>query len=185
MASLEALGRVLPILLLVGLGVLLRRSGLIRASTVDDLRELILTLTLPATLFLAFLRAPLEPGYAVVIAGVFGACIAVLMTAPAVCRMVRVQAPTARFLMAGFEAGMLGYAIYGAVFGAAAIHRLFQAAVMTMAILPPPFVVPLYLARSGRPAGRASSEVYLSNTLSLATIATLVAVTIVAAVYAT
>ena len=30
------------------------------------------------------------------------------------------------------------------------LDRLFQAAVMTMAILPPPFVVPLYMAKASK-----------------------------------
>ena len=66
------------------------------------------------------------------------------------------------------------------------LDRLFQAAVMTMAVLPPPFVVPLYMARArGRDVTDDPDHDYLANTLSLATIVTLAAITVVGVVYAT
>jgi len=68
--------------------------------------------------------------------------------------------------------------------GLLGLDRLFGAAVMTMAILPPPFVVPLYMARARHTdVSDDPDHDYLVNTLSLATIATLVAVTVVGVVY--
>ena len=54
------------------------------------------------------------------------------------------------------------------------------AAVMTMAILPPPFVIPLYMG--SRPDDEAERD-YVADTLSLATVVTLVAFPVVAAVF--
>jgi len=51
--ALEAFSRVLPVLLLFGLGMLIRRRGLMGRGTIDDLRRLILGITLPAALFAA------------------------------------------------------------------------------------------------------------------------------------
>ena len=57
---------------------------------------------------------------------------------------------------------------------------------VTMAVLPPPFVVPLYMARArGRDVSDDPDHDYLANTLSLATVVTLVLITIVGVVYAT
>jgi len=121
--ALEAFSRVLPILLLVGLGVLIRRRAFVAPGTIDDLRKLILGVTLPAALFLAFLRVELEPKYAVIVASVFAACVALLAVAPWLRRGARVGAASMPNLMAGFEAGMLGYALFTAVFGAAELYR--------------------------------------------------------------
>jgi hypothetical protein len=56
---------------------------------------------------------------------------------------------------------------------------------MTMAVLPPPFVVPLYMARArGRDVSDDPDHDYLANTLSLATIVTLVLITVVGVLYA-
>jgi len=319
--ALEAFSRVLPVLLLFGLGIVIRRRQFLRPTTIDDLRKLVLNVTLPAALFLTFLRTELKDEYVVIVIGVFGACLAVLAAAPFLRRGAGVRSEAMPNLMAGFEAGMLGYALFGAVFGAAELYRfaivdigqvlfvffilapvvmrwasghrpplrdsvvafartpviiaivagiagsllgvsddlegnpvsnavletfallaavtipaiaivlgystslrrdslsdpvrtlavrlplwialaiafnvividgllgldrLFQAAVMTMAILPPPFVVPLYMARArSRDVSDDPDHDYLVNTLSLATIATLVAATVVGVVYAT
>lgn len=121
--ALEAFSRVLPILLLVGLGVLIRRRALMTPGTIDDLRRLILTVTLPAALFLAFLRVDLEPQYGVIVVSVFAACAAVLMIAPWLRTAAGVTAGSMPNLMAGFEAGMLGYALFAAIFGASELYR--------------------------------------------------------------
>ena len=318
--AIDAFSRVLPVLLLVGLGALFRRNAFLSAAAIDGLRKLVLNVTLPAALFLAFLGTELEAEYAVIIVSVFGACLVMLLAGPYLRRGARVQSEAMPSLMAGFEAGMIGYALYAAIFGAENLYRfavvdlgqvvfvffilapvvmrwasgqapalsetaaafvktpviiaivagvagsalglaeplesnavtsagletlallaavttpaiaivigystklsagslsdpartlavrlpiwialaiifnvlvidqllgldrLFQAAVMTMAVLPPPFVVPLYMARArGRDVSDDPDHDYLANTLSLATIVTLVLITIVGVVYA-
>jgi len=318
-ASVDALAKVLPVLLLFGLGAVLRRREFLRPTTIEDLRRLVLYLTLPAALFLTFLRVTLEARYALIVPGVFGACVAMLAAGPLIGRLVGVRSAVLPTLLTGFEAGMIGYAIFGAVFGQAELYRfgivdlgqvtfvffvlvtiltrrasgraptlrdtaaafvrtpvilaiaagmagsalglgaaldaspfgdaalrtmglvaamttpiiaivigystrlrpgslgaplrtvvvrmalwvplalafnavvvdgllhldrLFQAAVMTMAVLPPPFVIPLYLRApiDGDPVAEADHE-YAVNSLSLATVATLVAFVVVSVVY--
>jgi hypothetical protein len=319
--AIDAFSRVLPVLLLVGLGALFRARGFLSPEAIDGLRKLVLNVTLPAALFLAFLNTEMEAQYAIIVISVFGACLAVLALGPLLRRGAGVRSEAMPNLMAGFEAGMIGYALYAAIFGQAELHRfaivdlgqvlfvffvlapvvmrwasgktppltdtlaafvrtpviiaivagvagsllglaepletnpiggaglttlgmlaavttpaiaivigystsfsagslrdpvrtlavrlpiwivlaiifnivvidgllgldrLFQAAVMTMAILPPPFVVPLYMARArGSDVSDDPDHDYLVNTLSLATIVTLVAITVVGVVYAT
>ncbi len=319
--AIDAFSRVLPVLLLVGLGALFRGQSFLSPAAIDGLRKLVLNVTLPAALFLAFLHTDLEAKYAVIVLSVFGACVAVLLMAPHIRPRIGVRSEAMPSLMAGFEAGMIGYALYAAIFGQAelsrfaivdlgqvlfvffvlapvvmrwasgktppltetiaafvrtpvilaivagvagslmgladplesnpissagletvallaavttpaiaivigystsfsagslrdpvrtlavrlpiwivlaiifnivvidrllGLDRLFQAAVMTMAILPPPFVVPLYMARArGRDVSDDPDHDYLANTLSLATIVTLVAITVVGVLYAT
>ncbi len=312
----DALARVLPVLLLFALGAVLRRRGFFAESTIADLRRFVLAVTLPSALFLTFLRVSLELRYLPVVVLVFSACVLMLVAGPGLTRLVGVRSPYAGPLMTGFEAGMLGYAIYGGVFGADQLYHfgivdlgqvlfvffvlatvltrratgvtpglgatvaaflrtpvilailagvagnlvglgklldssplttavlqtlallgacttpliavvigystrlgrgaltlpsrtvavrlaawvalaipfsvlvvrgvlgldpLFAAAVMTMAILPPPFVIPLYMG--SRPEDEAERD-YVADTLSLATVATLVAFPVVAAVFA-
>jgi len=278
--AIDAFSRVLPVLLLVGLGALFRRTDFLSSGAIDGLRKLVLNVTLPAALFLAFLHTEMEAKYAVIIISVFGACLLMLLAGPYLRRGARVQSEAMPSLMAGFEAGMIGYALYSAIFGAENLYRfavvdlgqvlfvffilapvvmrwasgqapalsetvaafvktpviiaivigystsfsagslsdpmrtlavrlpiwivlallfnwlvidmllgldrLFQAAVMTMAVLPPPFVVPLYMARArGRDVSDDPDHDYLANTLSLATVVTLVLITVVGVVYAT
>ena len=58
--AIDAFSRVLPVLLLVGLGTLFRRTDFLSAGAIDGLRKLVLNVTLPAALFLAFLNTDLE-----------------------------------------------------------------------------------------------------------------------------
>lgn len=120
---LDALGRVLPVLLLFGLGALLRRRAWLGPTTVADLRRLVLTVTLPSALFLTFLRVDLEPRYLPIVASVFGACVLMLAVGPALLRPFGVRSAYGAPLLTGFEAGMLGYAIYGGVFGQADLYH--------------------------------------------------------------
>ena len=123
MAIIDALGRVLPVLLLFALGAVLRRRAFLAETTVADLRRFVLAVTLPSALFLTFLRVSLELRYLPIVLIVFGACVAMLLAGPYLARVVGVRSPFAGPLMTGFEAGMLGYAIYGGVFGQANLYR--------------------------------------------------------------
>jgi hypothetical protein len=118
-ASVDALAKVLPVLLLFGLGAVLRRRAFLRPATIEDLRRLVLYLTLPAALFLTFLRVTLEVQYALIVLSVFAACVAMLAAGPLIGRLVGVRSAVLPALLTGFEAGMIGYAIFGSVFGQA------------------------------------------------------------------
>jgi predicted permease len=83
MAIIDALGRVLPVLLLFALGALLRRRAFLAEATVADLRRLVLAVTLPSALFLTFLRVSLELRYLPIVVIVFGACVAMGRGSPA------------------------------------------------------------------------------------------------------
>ena len=150
MASVDALAKVLPVLLLFGLGAVLRRTDFLRPATIDDLRRVVLQLTLPAALFLTFLRVTLEARYALIVGSVFVACVAVFAAAPLVGRLVGLRSPLLRALLAGFEGGMIGYAIYGAVFGQ---EELYHFAIVDLGQVPFVFfVLATWLAR--RTSGR-------------------------------
>ena len=117
MAIIDVIGLVLPVLLLFVLGAVLRRTGFLAEGTIADLRRFVLAIALPSALFLTFLRVSLELRYLPIVVIVFLACVAMLVAGPGLARLVGVRSPFAGPLLTGFEAGMLGYALYGGVFG--------------------------------------------------------------------
>jgi len=119
----DALSNVLPIIFLLLLGVLLRRTSFIRPETVDDFKKLIVNITLPAVLFMAFSGVDLELRYLVISGSVFILCLLALLAGRLIGPIVGIQSPYFPLLLSGFEAGMLGYAIYGAVYGQESIFR--------------------------------------------------------------
>ena len=121
---LDALGRVLPILLLFALGAVMRRKAWLAPSTVADLRRFVLTVTLPSALFLTFLHVDLEARHLPIVAAVFLVSVVILAIGPVLLRPFGVRSEYGGPLLTGFEDGMLGYAIFGGVFGQAALYHL-------------------------------------------------------------
>lgn len=119
MSFLEAFIQTLPVLLLILLGVALRKVHFLRPETIADLKKLVVNLTLPLLLFGAFGAMQFELRYLAVVASVFLLCALVLFLS----RAGQGISPHFHQMMAGFEAGMMGYAIFSAIYGAANIPR--------------------------------------------------------------
>jgi predicted permease len=123
MPQLAALAKVLPVLLVIALGALLRRLGLLSERTAGELKRLVVNVTLPAILFLAFARLDAQARALTLVATMFAACLAGLLIGSLLRRLLRVQARTFPMLLTGFEAGMMGYALYASIYGAENLHR--------------------------------------------------------------
>lgn len=111
----NAAGALGAMALLGGAGVVLARRGLLDERGVDALKILITRLTLPLLLFRAFLALDLGPGNLVLAGVVFAACAAMALIGALLVRLVRLPHPETRLLFQGFEAGMLGYALFAAL----------------------------------------------------------------------
>lgn len=129
MVYLEAFSKVLPVLLLFALGAFFRRAGFVQPSTIQELKKLIVNVTLPAVLFLAFAAVTLEPGHLVVAALVFAMCTLVLVAGRFLHGVTGAHPAYLPPLLTGFEAGMMGYAIFTAVYGA---ENVFNFAVVDL-----------------------------------------------------
>lgn len=129
MVYLDAFSKVLPVLLLFALGALFRRTGFLQAAAIQDLKKLIINVTLPSVLFLAFAAVTLEPGHLAVAGLVFGLCSLVLLMGRFLRGAAGTRSPHLPPLLTGFEAGMMGYAIFTAVYGA---EHVFNFAVVDL-----------------------------------------------------
>ena len=118
MLFLAAVAKVLPVFLLILLGVVLRLRHFLAPATVRDMKRLVLNVTLPAALFLAFSTVIIEWKYLVIVGTIFAACLAVFLLGRPLNLLTGVRSEYFPPLLTGFEAGMLGYAIFTAVYGA-------------------------------------------------------------------
>lgn len=123
MLYLTAFSKILPILLLILLGIGLRLFRLIQPGAVEDIRTLIVKLTLPALLFLAFSQVTIEPQYLLIVVIIFLSCLAALLIGRGLRPLLGVESVYFPTLLTGFEAGMMGYAIFGAVYGSENIYK--------------------------------------------------------------
>jgi malate permease and related proteins len=121
MSYIEAFSTALPVILLVALGNLLARLHFFSPGTVDDIKKLVVNLTLPLLLFNAFATMAFEARFLVIVGLVFLACLAVMYAARLIRPAVGIPSPYFPYMMTGFEAGMMGYAIFGSLYGLEAI----------------------------------------------------------------
>ncbi len=120
---LNALFKVIPVLLLLLLGFFLGRRDFFSPATRQQLKNLIVNIALPSALFLAFSQVQLEWRYLWIIGIIFSACWLVMSLSRRGLALTSRKSDYFPFLMTGFEAGMLGYAIFSAVYGADQIYK--------------------------------------------------------------
>lgn len=116
--------QVLPIILLIGLGMLMKHIRYLTQDGVDQMKKLVVGIGLPALLFLTFARTTLSSTYLLIVAAVFLTCLLMLALSTWLLKRLKVDNPYAPAIFAGFETGMIGYALYIAVFGQAEVFRL-------------------------------------------------------------
>lgn len=107
---------VLPVFLALGLGMFCRSRNFLSREGVDALKKVIINLTLPFVLLNAFATAEYSVAALVLPALMFGVCCLALGLGFLAVRIFRVKGRLSAFLASGFEAGMLGYALFVLLF---------------------------------------------------------------------
>ncbi|MFN2136532.1 MAG: AEC family transporter [Candidatus Promineifilaceae bacterium] len=119
--TIEIINRVLPILFLLSLGFWMRRAAFISEEVVEGLRKIVVNVALPSVLFVSFLHVELKPSFLALAAFIFGLCVVLFIFGRFLGPRVQPQHPYFKFLMTGFEYGMLGVSLFGSAYGLAHI----------------------------------------------------------------
>ncbi len=106
----------LPVFLALALGMLCRSRNFLSREGVDNLKKVVLNITLPAVLLDAFATAEYSMQALILPAVMFGLCVLGLILGKVIIRISGMKSRLAPFLATGFEAGMLGYALFALVF---------------------------------------------------------------------
>ncbi len=112
---------ILPVLLILFVGMFCRKKGVVKKEGVEGLKALVVNVCLPAVLIKAFLTASYSLGIVIITVSMFAICLAALGLGFVFRKLTKTNTATAPFLLTGFEAGMLGYALYTLLFGADAV----------------------------------------------------------------
>ncbi len=107
---------VLPVILALGLGVLCRSRHFLSREGVDALKKVVLNICLPAVLLKAFMTAEYTDSNLVLPVLMFVLCCLALGMGMLLHRAGGRKGRLAPFLASGFEAGMLGYALFAVAF---------------------------------------------------------------------
>ena len=118
------ISKVLPVILLILLGHFLRRFKVVKQETIDDIKKLVVNLTLPALLFSAFANTAFEARYLLIVIAVFFSCAILLLITSFLRKPLGINNAYWPSLYSGFETGMMGYSIFVAVYGAAEMYKL-------------------------------------------------------------
>jgi malate permease and related proteins len=107
----------LPLFFLIALGAVLGTTGFFSVEMVEGLKRIVASVALPAVLFGAFSRVDVDSRLGLLALGIFVACGLMGLIGHLASRATRLPDPATRFLFQGFEAGMLGYGLFIALFG--------------------------------------------------------------------
>ena len=110
------LEKALPVFVMLALGVLCRKKQIISREGVGAMKTFAVSITLPAVMFSAFATAQYSLHSVIVPLVIFAVCVLMLLLGRAGCRMLGVGGRLSPFLTTGFEAGMLGYALFALLY---------------------------------------------------------------------
>lgn len=106
----------LPVFLALAMGMLCRSRNFLTRDGVDTLKKVVINLTLPFVLFDAFAGAQYSSSSLILPIIIFFVCCASLGLGFLVIRLSGLNSRLSPFLAAGFEAGMLGFALFALLF---------------------------------------------------------------------
>ena len=151
MDTFEVISRIIPVFLLFLVGYLFRRTGFITGETAGQLKKLVANITLPALMLRAFMSMELDGDRLLLALLMFGICAVLLIGSRLVMRIAGRKNDIWSYMVSGFEAGMLGYALFLSVFGDSALP-VFASVDLGQVLFVFVVLMPLLLARS-RTAG--------------------------------
>ena len=110
------LEKALPVFIMLALGMLCRKRQIISREGIGAMKTFAVNITLPAVMFSAFATASYSRESLIIPVLIFALCVVMLLLGKALCRMLGVRGRLSPFLASGFEAGMLGYALFALLF---------------------------------------------------------------------
>lgn len=117
MDTINAFATTLPVLLLVILGFVLRRFSFFNDKSIHDLKKLVVNIALPLVLLNAFGSMYFQPQFLLIVVIIFAGCVFVMQLTKQIGKRIKQISEFSPMIIAGFEAGMLGYAVYTSLYG--------------------------------------------------------------------
>ncbi len=113
----EVLQTVLPVVIMLGIGMVCRSRKIISREGIGALKSVVVNIALPAVLLSAFATTKYTLMDVVIPLMMFGICVAAWALGKCAARLFRMTSRFVPFLTTGFEAGMLGYALFHMLYG--------------------------------------------------------------------
>ena len=114
----DVIRTILPVVVMLVIGIVCRKTGLVSREGIGALKNVVVNITLPAVLLNAFATTSYTFMDVVVPLLMFAACFVAWALGKAAGKALRMPSRFVPFLTTGFEAGMLGYALFNMLYGA-------------------------------------------------------------------
>lgn len=108
---------ILPVIVMLLIGMLCREKKLISPEGIDGLQALVMNFTLPISLFYTFYRADISADTVIFPITFFAVTAGGIFVGRFLCRIAKEPDAYFPFTLTGYEAGMLGYALFGILLG--------------------------------------------------------------------
>lgn len=108
---------VLPIFIYLFLGFFLQRVKFLKRGSVNDIRKIIVFITLPCLLFVVFSKIELRTNLIAIFIIIYSICGIMVLLGKVSARVLRTDNPFFPLMMGGYETGMVGYAIFISIYG--------------------------------------------------------------------
>ena len=115
--TIGVLQTVLPVVVMLGIGMLCRKKALISREGINALKSVVVNITLPAVLLSAFATTRYTFMDIVIPLLMFLVCLAGWALGKLAMKLFRMPSRFVPFLTTWFEAGMLGYALFNMLYG--------------------------------------------------------------------
>lgn len=112
----DVLIRALPLFLMISLGAVIRKTGVLSEKSIPEIKNLIVNITLPSMLLITFAKTDFKLIYAGFAAIIFAFCCLMLGVGMIIGKKMGGGNRFYPALFTGFEAGMMGYALFATFF---------------------------------------------------------------------
>lgn len=112
----DVLIRALPLFLMISLGAVIRKTGVLSEKSIPEIKNMIVNITLPSMLLITFAKTDFKLIYAGFAAIIFAFCCLMLGVGMIIGKKMGGGNRFYPALFTGFEAGMMGYALFATFF---------------------------------------------------------------------
>jgi len=115
---------VLPVVLLFVAGFALQKIHFFSEDAIIGIKRVVSDLALPALMFKAFLAIEVTSTSIILIAAIFLTCLVMVFLGKIIAPRLKISSPYFSIMMGGFEMGMLGYALFLALYGSENLGKI-------------------------------------------------------------
>ncbi|GAF73673.1 hypothetical protein ES705_36760 [subsurface metagenome] len=109
--------QIIPVLLLIFLGHVIRTKNFLSEKTIEEVKKLVVNITLPCLLFISFLSIEIKFSYTAIFVLMFFFCLFMIFYGRFLKARFHIEHEYFPFLVTGFEYGMLGVGLFGSAYG--------------------------------------------------------------------